>query len=209
MNIFSRHFIHLYFLAEFEVLFYIYYIMPYEKKLIYGIFKIQKMIDDIPIGYIPIQNITKMFSSKCDGYDHEFDSYNNKLINKCTYFIWFLNTILGGIVIHDLAWMYRKYNAIPASPKRRTMRKLSSFGSSEDMKKYDEQIDSDTALINNEDNFIKYYWKNSEVVSEIVKTVQFIIIVGAFEYLFFTNIVNKYKIVNSKTLICKMIDELR
>jgi len=172
MNIFSRHFIHLYFLAEFEVLFYIYYIMPYEKKLIYGIFKIQKMIDDIPIGYIPIQNITKMFSSKCDGYDHEFDSYNNKLINKCTYFIWFLNTILGGIVIHDLAWMYRKYNAIP-------------------------------------DNFIKYYWKNSEVVSEIVKTVQFIIIVGAFEYLFFTNIVNKYKIVNSKTLICKMIDELR
>jgi hypothetical protein len=34
------------------------------------------------------------------------------------------------------------------------------------------------------------------------------VIVGVFEYLFFTTIVNKYKIVNSKTLICKMIDEL-
>ena len=40
MTTIIRHFIHLYFLAEFEVLFYIYYIMPYEKTLIYNIFKI-------------------------------------------------------------------------------------------------------------------------------------------------------------------------
>jgi hypothetical protein len=201
MNIFTRHFIHLYFLAEFEVLFYIYYIMPYEKKLIYNIFKIQKMSD-----YVPIQNITQYMGDRCDGYTHEFDSYNDKLIMKCFYIICFLNVVLGGVMIHDIVKIYRKYSE---TPKRRTYNSTSSlvsFGSSTniaEMKKSDELVDE-----HRDETFVIYYCKNSEFILEIIKTIQFIILVGIFEYVFFTTIVNKYKIVNSKTLICKMIDEL-
>jgi hypothetical protein len=86
---------------------------------------------------------------------------------------------------------------------------LSSFGSSNnivEIKKTDEH--TSVSQEQKEEQFIVYYWKNSELLSEFGKTVQFIVIVGVFEYLFFTTIVNKYKIVNSKTLICKMIDEL-
>ena len=59
-----------------------------------------------------------------------------------------------------------------------------------------------------EDIFFIYYWKYSDFLVEINKTIQFIILVGIFEYIFFKSVVNKYKIVNSKTLMCKMLDEL-
>lgn len=195
MNILTRHFIHLYFLAEFEVFFYIYYIMPYEKSLIYGIFKIDKWTHDLPL-----QNLTNVIGNKCDGYDTEFDEYNGNLINNCFYFIYIINVILCGIFIHDIMKMYssdtlkkRSYNSSSS---------LVSFGSPTnitDVKKTDENV--------TETN-ISYYLKNSEFLSEMVKTLQFIVLVGIFEYIFFSTVVNKYKIVNSKTLICKMIDEI-
>jgi hypothetical protein len=33
-----KNFIHLYFFTEFEIMFYIYYILPYEKQLVYNMF---------------------------------------------------------------------------------------------------------------------------------------------------------------------------
>ncbi len=199
MNILTRHFIHLYFLAEFEVFFYIYYIMPYEKTLIYGIFKIDSWTDELPL-----QNITHNIGNKCDGYDTEFDDYNGKLIDKCLYFIYIINGILCGIFIHDI--MKIRLSEPPASPRKQTFNSSSSlvsFGSSNniaEMKKSDEPV--------TEINCVYYYWKNSEFLSEIIKTIQFIILVGVFEYFFFTTVVDKYKIVNSKTLICKLLDEI-
>jgi hypothetical protein len=59
-----------------------------------------------------------------------------------------------------------------------------------------------------EEIFIVYYYKNSEVVKEIGKLIQFIILVGIFEYVFFTTIINKYKIANIHTIICKIIKDL-
>ena len=50
--------------------------------------------------------------------------------------------------------------------------------------------------------FIKYYWYNSGFLAELIKTVEFIVLVGIFEYLFFAYIVNKFKIANSKTILC-------
>ncbi len=202
MKIIIRHFIHLYFLAEFEVLFYIYYIMPYEKTLIYNIFKIKKWKDQIPI-----QNITYLYNSQCDGYDNEFDEYNGKLIKKCFYFIYFINIVLVGIFIHDAVTIYRK-NVRPTIHKSNSM--LSSFGSSNNIVELKKSDDDKTSAQQEqkEEHIIMYYWNNSDFLAEIVKMVQFIVIVGIFEYLFFTIIVNKYKIVNSKTLICKMIDEI-
>jgi hypothetical protein len=57
------------------------------------------------------------------------------------------------------------------------------------------------------ETFILYYWKNSKFVKNTGKTVRFIILVGIFEYAFFTLIINKYKIVNTTTLLCKMVHE--
>ena len=56
--------------------------------------------------------------------------------------------------------------------------------------------------------FIKYYWYNSGFLAELIKTVEFIILVGIFEYLFFAYIVNKYKIANSKTILCNIYKKI-
>jgi hypothetical protein len=58
--------------------------------------------------------------------------------------------------------------------------------------------------IKNDDLFIVYYYKNSELMKEIFKLIQFIILVGIFEYVFFTTIVNKYKIANIDTILCNI-----
>jgi hypothetical protein len=55
--------------------------------------------------------------------------------------------------------------------------------------------------------FVVYYWKKSVFFAEFCKTVQFIILVAIFEYLFFKLIVNKYKILDQKTLLCDLVRE--
>ena len=52
------------------------------------------------------------------------------------------------------------------------------------------------------DSFYKYYWYNSGFLAEFIKTTEFIILVGIFEYFFFISIVDKFKIANSKTILC-------
>ena len=58
--------------------------------------------------------------------------------------------------------------------------------------------------IKNDDIFIVYYYKKSELIKEIFKLIQFIILVGIFEYVFFIKIVNKYKIANIDTILCNV-----
>jgi len=52
--------------------------------------------------------------------------------------------------------------------------------------------------------FFIYYWKKSVFVAEMCKMVQFIVLVAVFEYLFFKLVVNKYKILDRKTLLCNL-----
>jgi len=56
--------------------------------------------------------------------------------------------------------------------------------------------------------FIIYYWNNSGFCSELIKTIEFIIFVGIFEYIFFVYIVNKFKIANSKTIFCNIYKKI-
>jgi hypothetical protein len=62
--------------------------------------------------------------------------------------------------------------------------------------------------IKNDDFFILYYYKNSELIKEICKLIQFIILVGIFEYVFFITIVNKYKIANIDTILCNILSKI-
>jgi hypothetical protein len=57
-------------------------------------------------------------------------------------------------------------------------------------------------------SFWLYYWHNSVMITGIGNTTKFIIIIGIFEYLFFIFIVNKFKIINSDLVLCKILKDL-
>jgi ABC-type bacteriocin/lantibiotic exporter with double-glycine peptidase domain len=58
------------------------------------------------------------------------------------------------------------------------------------------------------DPFYKYYWHNSGFLAEFIKTAEFIVLVGIFEYFFFISIVDKFKIANSKTILCDVAKKI-
>jgi hypothetical protein len=129
------------------------------------------------------------------------------------------------------AWKnYTSYNEItstsvqPSSPKYNAKSAIVSFGSFQNLGDYKKNDDKESCVemistfpknvtTTNENiienpTFVKYYWYNSGFLAELIKTVEFIILVGIFEYLFFAYIVNKYKIANSKTILCGIYKNL-
>ena len=251
---FVHHFIHLYFFTEFEILFYIYYILPYEKKLVYDMFSINKMVskydDDLVIMlFNNISNInTHNYDKTCDLSHDQLDNDNSKLWNYCFIYIISINILLFLFFIKDLALTYRAfYNSkdikgTDSKDKKITYNSTSSlvsFGSvnhidliykktdtntnsafSFEIEPIDLELDIERAgsplnlnlkcnnMTISNNSFSFYYWNNSDFLLASSRTIQLIILIGIFEYLFFIVIVNKYKIVNAKLLLCKMIQEL-
>jgi hypothetical protein len=211
MNLYY-HFIHLYFLSEFEILFYIYYIMPYEKDLILNLLK----VDDIP----QIYNFSfSLDLSKCSEYQ---DQSNHKLWNMCVYYLIAINAILFLLFCRDLLQNYVLFgetiNVVRMSPKYNNGSSLMAFGSGNNLfeQKKNDDIEIEMRPLSKkvleeeprETWFAVYYWKKSAFFAEFCKTVQFIILVAIFEYLFFKLVVNKYKILDQKTLLCDLVREL-
>lgn len=231
MKLIFYHFLHLYFLTLFEVIFYIYYIMPYEKELIYNLFDLdKKYTDTLNNTIIGIIDNTYSNDKKCIHYQNELDDSNTKLFNKCIIYIIIINVLLFLLFIKDIYQNYNSFCEISTSPKNFQVSK-SSHNIITDYKKNDDsgfELLDISNLNNNTNNnnlkknnsfekitninidsyFIFYYYKNSELIKEIFKLVQFIVLVGIFEYLFFITIVNKYKIANIHTILCKLIKEV-
>ncbi len=237
MKLIFYHFLHLYFLTLFEVIFYIYYIMPYEKELIYNLFDLKNH------QYTNVINITNLdntiLNKNCNYYQNELDDSNTKLFNKCILYIIIINVLLLLLFMKDIYQNYISFCETSTSPKNFQVSK-SSHNIISDYKKNDDSgfelldisnINNNTNNINNnsinntnnnlkkntsfekitnniDKYFIFYYYKNSELLKEIFKLIQFIVLVGIFEYLFFTTIVNKYKIANIHTILCKLIKEV-
>lgn len=207
--IFYYHFIHLYFLTEFEILFYIFYIMPYEKELILNLIS----LDDAPIYNITLD----IDLSNCPKYQHRLDQSNHKLWNICVYYLIAINAVFFLLFCRDLLQNYVKFGEMPPSPKYNTGSSLMAFGSGnnlfEQKKNDDREIEMRpfTKRVVEEEpretQFVVYYWKKSVFFAEFCKTVQFIILVAVFEYLFFKTVVNKYKILDQKTLLCDLVRE--
>jgi hypothetical protein len=61
---------------------------------------------------------------------------------------------------------------------------------------------------NTNNSFCIYYWNKSVLVIAISNMLKFILFIGVFEYLFFAFIINKFKIVNSELLLCKLLKEI-
>ena len=255
MKLIFYHFLHLYFLTEFEVIFYIYYIMPYEKLLIYNLFDSNDLSDILPsynktLFDLYFKTPNKYDKDKCNEYENRLDDNNNKLFDYCIYYLIVINILLFLLFIKDLYQNYCTYCEVyvsspsnvsisnpssslvnGVSPKNQKIQSnpsssLMAFRSSQniafDYKKNDDNIEFqvinthdkkdiiDASIVSskNNDYFIIYYYKNSELIKEIIKLLQFIILVGIFEYIFFIFIINKYKIANINTIICKIINDL-
>lgn len=201
-------FIHIYFLTEFEILFYIFYIMPLEKDLILGLLR----FDDVPSYNITVN------LSKCPIYQDRLDKSNDKLWNICVYYLIAINAILLLLFCRDLLHTYVKFgeNSAP-SPKYNSSSSLTSFGSGNNLSEQKKNDDRGIEMVSfvkrgteepRETWFAIYYWKQSGFIMEMCKMVQFIVLVAVFEYLFFKLVVNKYKILDQKTLLCNLASEM-
>lgn len=242
MKLIFYHFLHIYFLTEFEIIFYIYYIMPYEKQLIFNLFDTSDLEKILPFynkTYIELYNNNKYNNNKCNAYQNRLDNYNSKLFNYCIIYIIIINVLLVMLFIKDIYQNYSIFCETNISPTNQKYKlscnpssSLMAFKSSQnianDYKKNDDNgvelqdininIESAHSKDSNKDSnnecksirikiddiFIVYYYKNSELIKEIFKLIQFIILVGIFEYGFFITIVNKYKIANIDTILCNI-----
>ena len=238
----QSHFIHLYFLTEFEIIFYIFYVMPYEKSVFKRVIK--DMVKDVKhwVNDDVIFSIDPSFTSQCANYQTELDDANAQLWNYCVIYLGVINAILAIVFIRDVWKNHRIYAVGTAvtitSPRHNSKSNLVAFGSNHNFtevpktlemstKKNDDVVGlnvdisarrSDTRgttigcspieVATKDDNSIPfhvYYWRNSGFVAEFIKTTEFIVLIGLFEYFFFVSIVDKFKIANSQTLMCDAI----
>ena len=200
-------FVHLYFVIVFEIFFYLYYIMPYEKTLIYNLFDISDYTNiknkSVLIYYIEDQ-------LNCRKSQKRLDNFNDKLWVQCMAFVGILNAILFVIFMRDIVLVRKQYQIAFISPHNsRTTLVESDYKKNDDvdieMGPLRDEVVTEVRPGLGQETFILYYWKNSKFVKNTGKTIRFIILVGIFEYAFFTLIINKYKIVNTTTLLCKMV----
>lgn len=241
----KSHIIHICLLTEFEIFFYIYYVMPYERSIF------DKLINTKDLHIPNLDNILTLNvtyfddqNSKCTNYQKDLDNDNTKLFNYCYTYIVIINVVLLMFLIYDLFKTYCLF-ILPNSPKYNSKTSLVSFNSfTMDYKKNDDikdnqeddfelvDIENISPDIKNPENienperlknpkrpekqeiqtrssyFIIYYWNNSGFLYELIKTIEFIILIGIFEYCFFKFIVNKFKIANTKTIMCNILKQL-
>jgi hypothetical protein len=238
MKLIFYHFLHLYFLTLFEVIFYIYYVMPYEKKIIYDLFndtEIKSIFAEYSNTNISTYLDTIYGKKQCNDYQNKLDNSNIKLFDNCLIYIIIINILLLLLFVFDIYQNYNTFSSIIVSPKNikytptyNSNSSLIAFKSSQNIQNdYKKNDNKDFELVNiciqneksneklneksnikSNEYFIVYYYKNSQIVKEISKLVQFIILVGIFEYLFFTLIVNKYKIANIHTILCNLVKKI-
>jgi hypothetical protein len=201
--------------------------MPYEKSIFKHLF-------DDDISMLPKLNTTNYISeSDCSKYQNKLDKQNANLWDYCFIYIAVSSALFLIVFLRDMKKIYNSYKLItttsaPSSPRYDSKSAIVSFGSFQNLNNYKKNDETNSSvemvsipkLVLNESNnsvttdiienptFIKYYWYNSGFLAELIKTVEFIVLVGIFEYLFFGYIVNKFKIANSKTILCSIYKKI-
>ena len=196
------HLIHLTFITEFEIFFYIYYIVPFERENIYKMF-------DSEYNNNFNYNISTSYNNFCNKEEERMEEYNNKLNIICYYYIGCVNFLLLIAFLYDLRKNYCFYfgnNEIPrvlSSPKY-----LSTAFSIEmvDIEAEKDIVENKEVKNKTDERFIFHYWKNSRFIAKMCETIQLIILLGIFEYIFFTYLFNKFKIISAKLILCKLVN---
>jgi len=199
------HLIHLTIITEFEILFYIYYIVPFERKNIYHMFDTE--FNNNYLNY----NISSGYNNLCNKEEERIEKYNNSLNIICYYYISCINFLLLLAFLYDLRKNYCFYFGNNEIPRVLSSPKYLSAAFSFSIEMID--IEADIIVENKEkeiktktdERFIIYYWKNSRFVAKMCETIQLIILLGIFEYIFFTYLFNKFKIVTAKLVLCKLL----
>ena len=135
----------------------------------------------------------------------------------CVYYLIAINAILFLLFCRDLLNTYVKFGEnLAPSPKYNSSSSLTSFGSGNNLSEQKKNDDRGIEMVSfvkrgteepKETWFVIYYWRKSVFIMEMCKMMQFIILVAVFEYLFFKLVVNKYKILDQKTLLCNLVKE--
>ena len=204
--------------------------MPYEKSIFNHLF-------DDDISMLHKLNTTNYISdSDCSKYQNKLDNENKDLWGYCFIYIASSSALFLIVFLRDIGKNYNSYKLItttsaPSSPRYDSKSAIVSFGSFQNLNNYKKNDDTNSSsaemvsvpkiIIDNSNSnssvttdiienptFIKYYWYNSGFLAELIKTVEFIVLVGIFEYLFFAYIVNKFKIANSKTILCSIYKKI-
>jgi hypothetical protein len=201
--------------------------MPYEKSIFKDLF-------DDDISMLHKLNTTNYISdSDCLKYQNKLDTENKGLWKNCFIYISASSALFLIVFFRDIWKNYNSYKLItttsaPSSPRYDSKSAIVSFGSFQNLNNYKKNDDTNSSvemvsipkLVISDSNssvttdiienptFIKYYWYNSGFLAELIKTVEFIVLVGIFEYLFFAYIVNKFKIANSKTILCSIYKKI-
>ena len=201
--------------------------MPYEKSIFNHLF-------DDDISMLHKLNTTNYISdSDCSKYQNKLDNENKDLWGYCFIYIASSSALFLIVFLRDIGKNYNSYKLItttsaPSSPRYDSKSAIVSFGSFQNLNNYKKNDDTNSSLemvsipklvisdsnssvttdIIENPTFIKYYWYNSGFLAELIKTIEFIVLVGIFEYLFFAYIVNKFKIANSKTILCSIYKKI-
>jgi hypothetical protein len=183
---FQKIYVHFYALTMFEICFYFYFVVPFEKRIIGSLFT-----GLIPTNTIQIQNttitiknvLTLIDTTNCVAYMRKINTNNMRLFwNAMKYIIGSSLLLLTLFLIDVINYIYLK------------------------QKNDLEETDYSTTIVKKEKLYCKHdFCMYSIVLRECRATLSFLCIIVIFEYMFFVNIVEKYVVANAKTIICEMI----
>ena len=231
---------HFYILTFFEVIFYKYYIFPYENQLILNL--IGAKVDEIVSkegGYDKIKNqypdvhdfIVELLFNCGEGANN---ADNAALFQICDIYLFVSSFLFFALFVVDGTITYYQYahtiNCFTGSPDIQNDHPNHNLSNMEmNMIIYNTTtIEQDTnivpfEIISRNDSIekekhttltqqytaiLRYYGKNSIFIAELGKTLNFIVLIGIFEYAFFAFIVCQLKPVDLNYILCTILQKL-
>jgi len=234
---------HFYILTFFEVIFYKYYIFPYENQLILNL--IGDKVDEIVAkegGYDNIKNqypevhdfIVKLMFNCGEGANN---ADNAALFQICDVYLFVSSFLFFALFVVDGSITYYQYahttnpllplGCNPDTQNDHPNHNLSNMEMNmivyntttieQDMNIVPFEIisrndsiekEKHTTLVQHYIAILRYYGKNSVFLAELVKTLNFIVLIGIFEYAFFAFIVCKLKPVDLNYILCTIMQKL-
>jgi len=198
---FQKIYVHFYALTIFEIFFYFYFIIPYEKRVISGLFTSLLPSNTINIHNNTVVSIKSILQKihiidkcECARYIKEVNGRNVSLFWSAMSYIICSSTFLFAMIVYD-AYQYRYYK--PNKENKYCI--CNSNSNSNSNIETNDNVISKHICQNTETGFYEY----SLVIRECRSTLSFLFIIIVFEYLFFVNIVEKYVVANSKTVMCE------
>jgi hypothetical protein len=151
--------------------------------------------------------------NQCAAEDERINANHDEIWSYCCAYVIFINTTLFLVFVRDFIKCYRGFalfSRINTSDSTRALTSIESNHKKTDSDFEFEMVDLEashtpTTVVVKNTTFTMYYWENSEFIAATCKIIQFIVLIGVFEYLFFSFIINKYKVISGKMVLCKLL----